>query len=451
MSASVHLSTQSLIWMSEIEISATPQPFDKNDQPEEEAVKENLPAEVVIAKEEEINELHHGDSENFVSDGTKEFIDQLYPSEDKKSLSRSKSEVTRSSSRKNNKERTPEEQQKWNEKLAETQEFYNRQEECRQKRNLYRPPVDIRAIQEENQRKAIEQQKRESMVLTDMQRSEKTSKKNSAKMAGNRYKQLVEVIIGNAKILPAKKFALLLRKFNIFESNDKDNAPKDDSSSKLSPSPTKHTTSPIKTSPKKETECMELEKKSLFQRVADYAVIKSNEEEEGQNEHEYDGQKLKELLCSAAGGSPVKGLAAAIRPTVTGSLSNMNPSLSCPYGSPTKSPNRSPNQSPKSKQSPSKKSPSKAKTTPQNSPKSTPNKKSEAGQNSPVLSLKKKNDKEDNDSDYDINEEPLPTKEKKTTPSKEPKPVRKSPNGAKYLPGFYDNIDFYAGQSPKKL
>ena len=104
--------------MSEIEISATPQPFDKNDQPEEEAVNENLPVEVVITKEEEINELHHGDSENFVSDGTKEFIDQLYPSEDKKSLSRSKSEVTRSSSRKNNKERTPEEQQKWEREAA---------------------------------------------------------------------------------------------------------------------------------------------------------------------------------------------------------------------------------------------------------------------------------------------------------------------------------------------
>ncbi|OHT11424.1 hypothetical protein TRFO_19158 [Tritrichomonas foetus] len=281
--------------------------------------------------------------------------------------------------------------------------------------------------------------------------------KCSIQIANERNQEIINGIVGQAKIINEKRFISIMRKFNI-SNNPEPNDP-------ITPRP-------------------------LICKVKDVITL---------GEDQFDAVKLKELLITASSGE-CSGLSGALRPTVNAAMSNMKPGFICPRKS-----SRSAQGTPRSQKTGNSQTPTSQKKTPNSTPKS-------ASKATPKSSSKTTPMKEQSSEDYltsiDSEESKKPSRkssdsakktqrnttsnkhaksriesnpsktesqqqsgQKKTrktsdlvdyefkepenisvqnTPNKSRKPKRSSPKGAKYFPGFYDNLDFYVTKSPAR-
>ncbi|OHT12699.1 hypothetical protein TRFO_17419 [Tritrichomonas foetus] len=380
------------------------------------------------AEEEEGNADQH-DSEVFVSEGTKEFINELYNNKSPKSQNDGQNQESATNSPPKN---SSPNRQSYN-------DFIDRQDGSNQKKRTlrsksgnreYEPSPDPKNDQiapaskytewpkpREGDSSHVSPSKMSPRTKDLYEKSLKVNKtvsvssaytptkheisranKSSIQLANSRYKRLIETVIGNSKTLNLVKFNSILKKFNIPYADEPEDS--------LLPRP-------------------------FYCKIADLAKI---------DENGFDTSILKDLFCKAASGEPVSGLANQIRPTVMGALSNMKPVMVCPYNR-AQNPNQSSSMNSPQKNSPSKTSPQKS------SPRNESNKNS--SKKYPKISINKV--ELQHSSDYDEDEEPPVLKVENTPPKKEVKPVRRSPTGANYLPGFYDNIDFFVAKPPSKV
>lgn len=230
--------------------------------------------------------------------------------------------------------------------------------------------------------------------------------KSSITIAINRNNAIIDSIIGNSETLTEPEFIRLVKKFNIPYSIEPENG--------LGEIP------------------------SIYSQLSKYCLIKSDDNnensEEETNEKSYDTEKLKTILKLAANGGKKSNLALRMKHKVSAALSNMPVATIC-HSSRHNNRSRA-STTPKSQRT---------KQTKQNSSTSTPK-----ASKCKMTIIFHSNINQNSNSDYDADEdvEDTPKKEEIETPKKATVSPRKlTPRGQKYLPGFYDNLDFY--RSPK--
>ena len=132
------------------------------------------------------------------------------------------------------------------------------------------------------------------------------------------------------------------------------------------------------------------------------------------SDDEYDAVRLKEIMIAASNGDNSSPLYVTLRPTVNAAISNMRS-----FVVPRKSPKRSQNSQASTPRS-------------QKSSQNTPSKSGGKNHRPSTSSMKSELSNTNNDGSTKNSEKP-----------KQPTPKQNSAKGAKYFPGFYDNLEIY--------